>query len=389
MSRNFCCHASSIRRRNAVQRRTSFVAVRTLADALTMFRMELRHSALAFVLASAILLPASAQHTVLPLWPHATPEPAQTTEPEKDVTTPDMLLISGHRTARITNVVNPTLTVYSPSGRQDNNGAAALVFPGGGYVRLAWDGEGIDTCRWLNSLGMTCLLVKYRVPEKAHYPDSFADLEDAQQAMRLARAHAADWHLDPNRIGVVGFSAGGHLAVVLSTHSDDAHVQSTPAAPDVNAKIDARPDFAILGYPAYLALSPAKEKLDPALTPGPLTPPTFLVQAENDHAYIDGSLFYYRALKNARIPAEMHLYATGGHGFGLHPVGKPEEHWTQTAATWLRSIGIIPALTLSANDSDTGPSNNPPCTIPPATQTAAKGHPDPTTNSQQTDPACW
>lgn len=353
-----------------------------------MLRMAFRLSALVLTLASTMLLPASAQHTIIPLWPHGTPEPAQTADPEKDVTTPEMALISGHRSARITNVTQPTLTVYSPSGRQGNTGAAALVFPGGGYIRLAWDGEGTDTCRWLNSLGMTCLLVKYRVPEKIHYPDNYAPLEDAQQAMRLARAHAADWHLDPNRIGVVGFSAGGHLAVLMSTHPNDPHVESTPAAPDVNTKIDARPDFAIVVYPAYLAIGPDMDKLDPALAPSrPVTPPTFLIQAEDDKGYGRNAPVYYRALADAHIPAELHMYPTGGHGFGLHPIGSLEEHWTRLAADWLRYVGIIPSTTITApNEPDSGTSSNPPCTIPAANQAASKGHPDP---AQQTDPACW
>src|SRR6195952_306068 len=182
--------------------------------------------ALAFALSG---ITATAQQTVIPLWPHATPEPPQTSEAEVDVTKPIDALISGHRTSRLTNVTNPTITVYSPPASR-NNGAAALVLPGGGYVRLAWDGEGIDTCTWLNSIGVTCLLVKYRVPEKG------ADLEAAQQTMRLTRAHADAWHIDPSLIGVIGFSAGGNLAVLMSTHPDDRRVESTPAAPDVDIK---------------------------------------------------------------------------------------------------------------------------------------------------------
>ena len=170
-------------------------------------------------------------------------EAAQTSAAEVDVTKPTDALISGHRSARLTNVTRPTLTVFeAPASRA--TGTAALVFPGGGYVRLAWDGEGLDACRWLNSVGVTCLLVKYRVPEQGHFPENPADLEDAQQAMRLARQHAAEWHLDPTRIGVVGFSAGANLAVLLGTHPDDRHIESTPAAPEVNPRIDARPDFA-------------------------------------------------------------------------------------------------------------------------------------------------
>lgn len=226
--------------------------------------------------------------------------------------------------------------------------AAAVVFPGGAYQRLSWDGEGLDVCKWLNSINMACLLVKYRVPETGHYPENLADLHDAQQAMRLARAHATEWNINPVRIGVVGFSAGGHLAVTLSNHFDDKSVESTPAAVDVNATISARPQFAILGYPAYLSTGPDKKDLDLNLTPNSRTPPTFMIQAENDKSYIDSSLVYFRALKDAGVPAELHLYATGGHGFGMHPAGMPEEHWPDTAAEWLRSIGMLPRETNTA-----------------------------------------
>ena len=274
---------------------------------------------------------------VLPLWPHGTPEKAQTTDPEKDVTTPSDGLISGRRTARFTNVTRPTITVFS-APKESSTGVAALVFPGGGYHILAWDGEGLDTCKWLNSIGVTCLLVKYRVPETAKYPANVADLEDAQQAMRLARVHAPEWGIDVDRIGVMGFSAGAHLAVALSTHWDDRHVETTAAAVDVNAALSARPAFTILGYPAYLASAADHAAVAPELAPVPGTPPTFLIQAENDRDHVDSSLAYYRALQNAGVPAEMHLYATGGHGFGMHPAGMPEENWPDLAAAWLRRL---------------------------------------------------
>ena len=345
---------------------------------------------------------ALAQQVVLPLWPHATPEPAQTTEPERDVTTDKDSFISGHRTARLTNVTKPTLSVYPPTGGK-NTGAAALVFPGGGYFRLAWDGEGTDTCAWLNSLGITCLLVKYRVPQAPlpagtpaapghyppHYPADPSDLEDAQQAMRLARAHAAEWHIDPSRIGVIGFSAGANLAVLLGSHPDDTHVTTTAAAPDVDSTIDARPNFALVIYPAYLAIPPDMTTLDPIYTPNQFTPPTFLLQAENDRSYGKNAPLYYIALANANIPAELHIYATGGHGFGMHPVGKPEEHWTQLAAAWLRENSIIPPFiptTRRGQSGAEGYSNPaPPCTN---TQLPQPGRPD-KTPPPPTDPSCW
>ncbi len=304
-----------------------------------------------------------AQQTVLPLWPTATPEPAQTSAAEVDVTKPTDAFISGHRTARLTNVTKPTLTVYAPSASH-NSGTAALVFPGGGYVRLAWDGEGLDTCKWLNSVGITCLLVKYRVPETGHFPDNPADLEDAQQAMRLARQHAAEWHIDSNKIGVVGFSAGGNLAVLLSTHPDDHTVESGPAASEAKISIDARPNFAVVVYPAYLVQPGAPTELDPTYTPNQFTPPTFLIQAENDRGYGKNAPVYFQALAAANVPAELHMYATGGHGFGMNPVGRPEEHWPLLATAWLRSIKMLP----SADRSTLAPSGlsggNPVPTVP-------------------------
>jgi acetyl esterase/lipase len=350
----------------------------------------------ALTLTAALAAPLHAQQATVPLWPHATPEPAQTADPEKDVTTDKDPLISGHRSARITNVTKPMMYVYQPPPHIKNTGAAALVFPGGGYFRLAWDGEGTDTCQWLNSIGMTCLLVKYRVPEVAHYPTNYAPLEDAQQAMRLARAHAKEWHLDPKKIGVVGFSAGANLAALMSTHPDDNHVASTPAAPDADTKIDARANFAIVVYPAYLIVPPATKdtpdpfpKLDPVYTPNEFTPPTFLIQAENDRGYGKNAPVYYQALAAANIPVELHMYATGGHGFGLHPIDRPEEHWTQLAAAWLRGIDIIPAL--SAVRAPDAATSSFPVTAPapcpnPASQPPAPGRP---TTATPTDPACW
>lgn len=300
-----------------------------------MARMKFKALAIVLSLPLSGAMYAKAQ-TVLPLWPHATPEPAQTTEPETN-----MLDSGGHRTNRLTNITQPTMTVFLPQHSMGVT-SAAVVLPGGGYQRLAWDKEGLEVCRWLNSIDMACLLVKYRVPEQGHYPENRADLQDAQQAMRVARAHAEGWHINPARIGVVGFSAGGHLAVTLSNHFDDTSVESTPAAADVDTKISARPEFAILGYPAYLPTGEGKRELDPNLMPNSRTPPTFIIQAENDKTYIDSSLVYFRALKDVGVPAELHLYAIGGHGFGMRPVGMPEEHWGDTATEWLRRIGMLP-----------------------------------------------
>jgi acetyl esterase/lipase len=309
---------------------------------------------------------AQAQQVTLPLWPHSAPEPASTTAPETDTTTPTDGFISGHRVVRLTNVTVPTLAVYPP--RDHNTGAAVLVFPGGAYRILVTDGEGTDACHWLNSIGVTCILVKYRVPQPqgdaGHYPADPSDLEDAQQAMRLTRAHAADWHIDPTHIGVMGFSAGANLAVLLSTHPNDNHVESTPAAPDVDTHLSARADFAILVYPAYLAVPPDNTTLDPVYAPNEFTPSTFLIQAENDRGYGKNALVYYAALMDAHVPAELHYYATGGHGFGMHPPNAPEENWPRLATNWLRSINILPPK--DEHHLNAGPSGTPtPCQEPP------------------------
>jgi acetyl esterase/lipase len=351
----------------------------SLVRALSMLRMRIRGVALVLAVLHPLLLsPAQAQQTVLPLWPHALPQPAQTDAAEIDISKPTDI-ISGHHTSLLTNITHPTLTVYAPSAAR-NTHAAAVVFPGGGYYDLAWDGEGLDTCGWLNRLGMTCILVKYRVPEKEHFPANPADLEDAQQAMRITRAHAAEWHIDPNKIGVMGFSAGGNLAALLSLHPDDHSVEHTPAAADVDANIDARPNFAILVYPAYLAIDPEQVALDPVYTPSASTPRTFIVAAENDLSYGKNSLVYYRALVDAQRPAELHMYPNGGHGFGMFPTGAAA-HWTSVAAEWLRGIHVLPPLPPPPPNlpSTGGAPMPPPCPLydPPVPGRPSSTAPDP------------
>ena len=340
---------------------------------------------------------AQTQPVTLPLWPHGTPEPPQTTSPETDTTKPSDNFISGHRVVRLTNVTVPTLTVYPPHG--PNTGAAVLVFPGGGYRILVTDGEGTDACHWLNSIGLTCILVKYRVPqpngEPGHYPADPADLEDAQQAMRLTRAHAVEWHINPAHIGVMGFSAGANLAVLLSTHPNDDHVASTPAAADVNTAFSARANFAIIVYPAYLAIPPENTTLNPTYTPNEFTPSTFLIQAENDRGYGKNALVYYAALMDAHIPAELHYYATGGHGFGMHPPNAPEENWPRLATEWLRSINILPSRDDDRNANNTPGGSSAPCPMPqPPTPgrtspNTANANSSTTNSSTQPNPNCW
>jgi acetyl esterase/lipase len=294
------------------------------------------------LLVSAILsASACAQTATLPLWPNGNPEPSKIIGPEVDPTTDANRLVSGKPAIRVTNISKPSLMVYPPKAA--NSGAAALVFPGGSYIRLSIQTEGTEVCDWLNSLGMTCILVKYRVPQpegaQNHYPANVEDIEDAQQAMRLTRAHAVEWHIDPHRIGVVGFSAGAHLAVALSTHPD-FQGKNVPAS-----TVEARPNFQMVIYPGWLTGSAAQGKLgsvDPSVAPDSHVPPTFLAQAEDDYtAHVENALVYFLALKDAKVPAEMHLYTQGGHGFGMRPTEKPISHWGTLAAEWLHTIHIL------------------------------------------------
>ena len=271
-------------------------------------------------------------HTQVPIWPGQAPDQQPVAGPED--ATPRMNDIS--------NVTVPTMTVYSPAGK--NTGAAVVVFPGGGYEDLAIVLEGTEVCDWLITKGITCVLLKYRVtavgpyPRSGPYPESPMALEDAQRAMGLLRLNAAKWQIDPHKIGVLGFSAGGHMVAALSTHFDG---RSYPVI-DAGDKESCRPDFAIALYPGHLWSEDKDFELNPNVPVTRQSPPTFLLQAEDDPVdNVNNSLVYYSALKKAGVPVEMHLYAQGGHGFGLRRTNFPITEWPQLVETWLRTIGII------------------------------------------------
>jgi acetyl esterase/lipase len=220
-----------------------------------------------------------------------------------------------------------------------------VVFPGGGYQILAIDLEGTEVCDWLTSRAITCVLLKYRVPglgpypKSGPYPRSPIALEDAQRAVGLTRFHAAEWHIDPHKIGVLGFSAGGHLVAAISTHSE----RRLYAAIDAADKVSCRPDFAVAIYPGHLSIAANSDALNPDIRSHITrqTPPTFLLQNEDDHVdRVEDALSYYAALKKAGIPVEMHLYARGGHAFGLRPTKFPVTRWPQLVETWLESMGM-------------------------------------------------
>jgi acetyl esterase/lipase len=302
-------------------------------------------------------------HTQVPIWPGTPPDAQPFSGPEIFGNTGSTELVGGRSWAYIDNVSRPTLTVYSPQGR--NTGAAVVVFPGGGYQTLAIDLEGTEVCDWLISKGITCVLLKYRVtkvgpyPKSGPYPESPMALEDAQRTMGLVRFNAAEWHIDPHKIGVLGFSSGGHLSAAISTH----FAKRLYTAVDAADKESCRPDFAVPIYPGHLSLSAAewdatqgaKKFVDPhpvtadknlALNPElPVTsktPPTFLLQAEDDHVdNVNDALAYYIALKKAGVSVEMHLYAQGGHSFGLRRTKLPVTAWPQLVETWLGTIGMV------------------------------------------------
>jgi acetyl esterase/lipase len=286
----------------------------------------------------------SPRHTQIPIWPTTIPDaqPVAGLEYVTNATT-----ASGTKWVCECNVAQPTMMVYSPKGT--NTGVAMIVFPGGGYKVLAMDLEGSEVCDWLTSRGITAVLLKYRVPDSGPHWDSQLKhhvepktpmaLEDAQRTIGLVRLHAAEWHIDSHKIGVIGFSAGGHLAANLSTH----FVKRSYLAVDAADKESCRPDFGIAIYPGHMTENTTNEfELNPTIPVTSDTPPQFIVQAENDD--VDGinqSLVYYIALKNAGIPVEMHLYAEGGHAFGLRRTKFPITEWPRLAEEWLETIGMI------------------------------------------------
>ena len=281
--------------------------------------------------------PPASGHRTLDVWPHGAPGAPANPSLEGDTTTAKDRLVAGKPVIRIGNVSLPTLTLYTPTGK--NTGAAVVVFPGGGYRILAIDLEGTEVCNWLSSAGVTCVLLKYRVPDTGPYPKSADALQDAQRGLGMVRSHAAEWHIDPQRIGVLGFSAGAHLAAALSTHFDKRLYDPIDAAD----KISCRPDFAVIIYPGYLAIAEQNFAANADIHPTEQTPPSFIVQAEDDPVHVENSTVYFLALKNAKVPAEMHLYAQGGHGYGLRRTVLPVTGWPQLAETWLRTIQILPA----------------------------------------------
>lgn len=246
----------------------------------------------------------------------------------------------------------PVLTAYLPRTLGPNT-PAAIVCPGGGYQNLAMNHEGRQVASFLNSLGIAAFVLRYRLGPRYHHP---IELGDAQRAIRTVRAHAGDWRLDPARLGIVGFSAGGHLAMTASTQFDEGHADST----DPVERANSRPDFAVLGYPVISMVEPwthrgsrtnlLGDNPDPALAKSvsgelavtPRTPPTFIFQTNEDKTVpAENAVYYYLALRKAGVPAEMHIFEKGAHGVGLANDDPPLSAWSSLLANWLRGRGVL------------------------------------------------
>jgi acetyl esterase/lipase len=297
--------------------------------------------ALTLLLATAIPCRAGDKPLVLNVWPGAAPGVKSPVDDGKPVAEEKMEEVKPGKQSfkRVSNVSKPTITVYRAPHDHDT-GAAVVICPGGGYQMLAWDYEGVDVATWLNSIGVTGIVLKYRVPRPAGSTPGtqpVGPLQDAQRALSLVRSKAGEWGIDPNRIGILGFSAGGHLATSASCNFDK---RAYEAVDDVD-KISCRPDFAVLVYPAYL-LAAGKSELAPEIRLRKECPPTIIIHAGDDKLVrVDGSIQAYLALVHAGVPTELHVYTTGGHGFGMRPGNRPSASWPQRCGEWLRSQGFL------------------------------------------------
>ena len=270
------------------------------------------------------------------LWPGAAPGDNGGLGEEMDTTKPSDNLVAGKPVIRIGNVSEPTITVFDPPADK-STGTAVVVCPGGGYHILAMDLEGTEVCDWLNSIGVTAVLLKYRVPKREGQPAYAAPLQDAERAVGLVRSHAKEWSINPQRIGALGFSAGGHLCAALSAATGGRSYPRVDDADDVSC----RPDFQLLIYPGALVKQDAGYRIGPEAAVTAATPPTFLVMAQDDPVRVENALGYALALQEAKVPMELHVYPTGGHGYGLRPARDYVTTWPHRAADWMRSRGLL------------------------------------------------
>jgi len=280
----------------------------------------------------------------IPIWPNGPPSPSLLAAGNEAYGN-QKEQIAGRPFTMIEHVSQPTMTVFRAKGR--DTGTTIVVFPGGGYRRLAIDLEGTEVCDWLTAQGITCVLLKYRVPGSGPYwndecncrriPVQPFALQDAQRTMGLLRARAGELGINPSKIGVLGFSAGGHMVADISNHEKRSY-----RAIDAADRQSSRPDFAIAVYPGHLWKKPGLT-LNPAVKITSNCPPTLIIAASDDPIDdIRHSLVYYLALQQAKIPVEMHVYAHGGHAFGVRRTSDANTHWPEVAEKWMNSIGVLP-----------------------------------------------
>lgn len=271
---------------------------------------------------------------VINVWPETPPgDEGVTVLPETDITKDSDRLIAGRRIIKLANVSTPTLSVYRPA-KDKSNGTAVVICPGGAYNILALDLEGTEVAEWLNTLGVTGIVLKYRVPARHKDTRYLAAVQDAQRAMSLVRQHASEWGLDAQRIGILGFSAGGDCACRT------ALMPRQYEAVDTVDMLPFRPDFALLIYPGYLAEKDGS-RLQADLKVTKDAPPMFLVHAFDDGVTPLSSSLLFNELKRAGVAAELHIYDRGGHGYGLRPTNDPVTRWTDPAAKWLEVSGRL------------------------------------------------
>src|SRR5262245_5831639 len=273
----------------------------------------------------------AAEPPVLNVWPGKAPGETKEIAPE-GVQAPRAK--EAKPVKRVENVSVPTLTVFQPPAEQ-RNGAAVVIAPGGGYNILAWDLEGTEVAEWLNSLGVTAFVLKYRVPKREGDATNKLPLMDAQRAMSLVRSKASDFNIDPARLGMLGFSAGGHLTAMTCLKFKERQYDRLDAIDEVSC----RPDFGVLIYPAYLVDKDGQ--LKPENVPTKETPPMFFAHALDDGVTPDSSIAMTRALKAAGVHAELHVYDGGGHGFGLRTSEYPAHTWPARCGEWLKVRGVL------------------------------------------------
>lgn len=274
--------------------------------------------------------------TTIKLWKGKAPGENKEYPAEGDTSKPNDRGVAGLPVTRIGNVTDPDLRIYNPEPKIAN-GACVLVCPGGGYNILAYDLEGTEVCQWLNSIGVTAALLKYRVPRREGREPHEAPLQDAQRALNLLRAQAPKLGIDPIRVGCLGFSAGGNLCTMLTTKYDSLSYPKSDAADDLVP----RPDFTLLIYPAYLVDKDNKQQLSKDVVFTKDTPPMFLTMAQDDALGCENVLLPAIKLNELKVPFSLHLYPTGGHGYGLRKTGNPTKEWPDRAAQWMHQQGFL------------------------------------------------